>query len=192
LFLVVGLGNPGDKYKLTRHNAGFIAMDRIGTVFDINISKLKFQALISNKISYNDESVILVKPQTYMNLSGNSVREATNFYKIPSNNLIVVHDDIDIELGKIRIRAKGSSGGHNGIKNIIQCLDTENFIRIRIGIRDRRDDIDLADYVLRDFDRTQYELLFKSIDNIPDIVREIIKNGVDSAMNKFNSNIMKL
>ena len=133
MYLIVGLGNPEEEYSKTRHNMGFNAINKIAEKYNIEVKQRKFQALYGSGIIEN-EKVILLKPQTYMNLSGNSVKEAIDFYKIDINHLIVIYDDMDIEPGKIKIRKKGSAGGHNGMKSIIQQLGTENFSRIRIGI----------------------------------------------------------
>lgn len=150
--IIVGLGNPGAKYEKTRHNIGFEAIDKLKEHFGINEERKKFQALVSEKV-INDEKILFVKPQTFMNLSGNAIREIVNFYKITSNkDIIVIYDDMDLPLGQLRIKEKGSSGGHNGIKSIISNIG-EDFIRVRCGIGEKN--IETIDYVLGKFSQSE-------------------------------------
>ncbi len=186
MYLVAGLGNPGSQYDMTRHNIGFATIDYIANENNISIKKLKYKALYG-ELSVNGEKVLFVKPQTYMNLSGESIREFCSFYKIPPENVIIVCDDISIEPGKIRIRRKGSAGGHNGLKSIIYQLISEDFVRIRIGVGNpAHKDYDLADYVLGHFGKDEIPVLEDAIIKASKAVFEIIKNNVDSAMNKYN------
>lgn len=185
MFLVVGLGNPGSQYEFTKHNVGFLTVDYLAEKFNIKINKLKFKGLFA-KEKIENEDVVLLKPQTYMNLSGESVRDFANFFKIPPENIIVVVDDVDLPMGKIRIRKKGSAGTHNGMKSIIYQLQSDNFIRIKVGIEkeDRKDD--LADYVLKGFSKEEVPIMEESMERAAKAVLEILKKGPDVAMNKFN------
>lgn len=185
LFLVVGLGNPGSQYEFTKHNVGFLTVDYLADKLNIKINKLKFKGLFA-KEKIENEDVVLLKPQTYMNLSGESVRDFANFFKIPPENIIVVVDDVDLPMGKIRIRKKGSAGTHNGMKSIIYQLQSDNFIRIKVGIEkeDRKDD--LADYVLKGFSKDEVPVMEESMERAAKAVLEILKKGPDVAMNKFN------
>lgn len=185
LFLVVGLGNPGSQYEFTKHNVGFLTVDYLADKLNIKINKLKFKGLFA-KEKIENEDVVLLKPQTYMNLSGESVRDFANFFKIPPENIIVVVDDVDLPMGKIRIRKKGSAGTHNGMKSIIYQLQSDNFIRIKVGIeREGRKD-DLADYVLKGFSKDEVPIMEESMERAAKAVLEILKKGPDVAMNKFN------
>ncbi len=186
LFIVVGLGNPGNKYNGTRHNVGFDTIDLLAKEFSINVSKLKHKALLGEG-KIDGTKVILVKPQTYMNLSGESVREIISWYKAPIENVVTIYDDIDLSLGKIRVRPKGSSGSHNGMKSLIYQLQSDQFPRIRIGIDKPKPGWDLAGFVLSRFDKEERASVDESIDRAAKSAVEIIKNGVDSAMNKFNN-----
>lgn len=185
MFLVVGLGNPGSQYEFTKHNVGFLTVDYLADKLNIKINKLKFKGLFA-KEKIENEDVVLLKPQTYMNLSGESVRDFANFFKIPPENIIVVVDDVDLPMGKIRIRKKGSAGTHNGMKSIIYQLQSDNFIRIKVGIEreDRKDD--LADYVLKGFSKDEVPIMEESMEMAAKAVLEILKKGPDVAMNKFN------
>lgn len=169
--IVIGLGNPGEEYKFTRHNAGFIMLDKFAEKNNMVFDKKKFKSLIAEK-NINGEKVILMKPQTFMNLSGEAVSEIKNFYKINIEDMIVIYDDIDLPIGKVRYREKGSSGTHNGMRNIMQHLKDENLKRIKIGINgDRNPKMNLADYVLQNFKSDEIEIL----DNIYTEVEEKIK-----------------
>ncbi|KYH34362.1 peptidyl-tRNA hydrolase [Clostridium tepidiprofundi DSM 19306] len=183
MFLIVGLGNPGDKYINTRHNVGFDVLDILAYKYNIKIEKEKFKGLF-NEIRIKGEKVILLKPLTYMNLSGESVVQFVNYYNIPLKNVIIIHDDISIDIGKIRIRQKGSSGGQNGVKNIIQNLSSDNFNRIKVGIGSPEND--LVSYVLGKFSDEERKIIDKTIELAASAAENIITNGVVEAMNKFN------
>ncbi|PJI08782.1 MULTISPECIES: aminoacyl-tRNA hydrolase [Clostridium] len=187
MFLIVGLGNPGQKYEHTRHNTGFDAIEKIADRYDIKIDKKKFKGLYGSGI-INGEKVILLKPYTYMNLSGESVQEAANFYKMKNENIIVIYDDISLDVGKIRMRGKGSAGGHNGIKNIILNLSSDEFPRIKIGVGNPIGN--LVDYVLGRFKDNDRVIIEKVFDVVTEAVSSIVADGLESAMNKFNG--MKL
>lgn len=183
MYLVVGLGNPGDKYDKTRHNVGFDIIDLCKEKYNFGPSRTKFKGIYWETI-ISGEKVLFLKPQTFMNLSGESVREICDFYKIPNDKVIVIYDDISLEPGSLRIRRKGSAGGHNGIKNIIMHLSTDVFPRIKVGVGQPKED--LIPFVLGRFskeDRDQVEKAFKAS---IDAVEVIIKEGVSEAMNKFN------
>ncbi len=186
-YLVVGLGNPDKKYKNTRHNTGFIAVDFIADELGSEISKKKFDSLVS-EVDINGEKVMLMKPQTYMNLSGVAVQKAASFYKIPPENVIVIFDDISLDVGKMRIRRKGSHGGHNGIRNIIDYLNSDNFPRIKIGIGERPNPkYDLADWVLSTFKEDELNSIKDVSKNCLDIVKLIMDGKTELAMSKYNS-----
>lgn len=185
MYLIVGLGNPEEEYNRTRHNMGFHAINKIANKYDIELKKSKFQGLYENVI-IESQKVILVKPQTYMNLSGKCVKEFIEFYKIENDKIIIIYDDMDIEPGQIKIRKKGSSGGHNGIKSIIEMLGTEEFSRIRIGIGRPQYKDDKINYVIGEIQEEDIEKLEKGVDKAKDAVIQILKNGIDTAMNKFN------
>lgn len=188
MYIVAGLGNPGREYDMTRHNIGFEAIDYIADKQNIKVNKLKYKALYG-ETKIGSEKVYLIKPQTYMNLSGESIREFCSFFKIPPENVIIINDDIALECGKIRIRQKGSAGGHNGLKSIIYQLNSDNFPRIRIGVgAPSHKDYELADYVLGRFTKDEIKILEDAIIRTSKAVEEIIKNDIQSAMNKFNSN----
>ena len=186
-FLVVGLGNPDKKYTLTRHNSGFLCVDELAEKHGFKINKLKFKALIADAV-INSHRVIVMKPQTYMNLSGEAVREAVNFYKIPPENVIVIFDDISLDVGKLRIKRKGSDGGHNGIKSIVSCISSNNFPRIKLGVGKKpHPDYDLAAWVLSEFKKDEAKPLKEAIDNACDALLLMLDGKIDEAMNKFNS-----
>lgn len=179
--LVVGLGNPGKEYNLTRHNVGFIILDKY--LGDINWSS-KFNGLYYEK-NINNEKVIFVKPQSYMNLSGNVVQKFINFYKIDTKDLLVIHDDLDLPVGKFRIKINSSSGGHNGIKDIISCLNTNEFVRLKIGISQNRN-IDTKDYVLGKFSKSDLEIIDKNNNAYKEIIENFNYNNIELLMNKYN------
>jgi PTH1 family peptidyl-tRNA hydrolase len=185
MYIIVGLGNPGDKYKYTKHNVGFMVVDYFASVHKININKIKHKAVLGECL-IGQEKVILAKPQTYMNLSGESVQELMHWYKEDISKLIVIYDDVDLPVGRIRIRQEGSSGTHKGMKSIIYILDTDQFPRIRIGIGKQPDYMDLADYVLSKFSDEEIPLMAEAVKDSALAVEEIIKNGINSAMNKYN------
>lgn len=185
MYLIVGLGNPESDYSKTRHNMGFNVINKLSEKYEIEVDKSKFKGLIGSGTIEN-EKVILLKPQTFMNLSGESIIEVINFYKIPLENLIVIYDDVDIEPGKIRIRKNGSAGSHNGMKSVVNNLHTEEFTRIRIGIGKPKENTDMISYVIGYVPEEELENLNKGVEKAKEAVIEIIKNNVDSAMNKFN------
>ena len=186
MYLIAGLGNPGAEYDMTRHNIGFEVIDYIADKYRIKVKKLKFKGLYQ-KAEIDGFEVLLLKPQTYMNLSGESIRDFAGYYKIPTENIIVISDDINLDEGRIRIRQGGSAGGHNGLKSIIYQLNSDSFVRIRVGVgKKENENEDLADFVLSRFTKAQIPILEKAIINASDAVIEIMKNGAESAMNKFN------
>ena len=185
MILVIGLGNPGKKYTETKHNVGFLVIDELGTRVGVDISKDKFQSLCGEGF-LNDNKILLLKPQTYMNRSGDAVQAALNFYKIAPENIIVVHDEMDISLGRIMIKPGGGSAGNNGIKSIISNLGTKDFTRVRIGIGKPGTKKDGASHVLSGFSKSEGALVEDSIQTATDAVIEIINNGLQSAMNKYN------
>ena len=185
MYLVVGLGNPESEYDNTRHNMGFKVIDKIAKDCDIKISQSKFKGLYTSE-QINGEKVIFLKPQTYMNASGESVIEFKKFYKIPAENIIVIYDDIDLKPGTIRIRKSGGPGTHNGMKSVVNCLNSENFIRIRVGIGAPEYKDDLINYVIGAIPETEKNKLEEGIEIAKEAVLEILKNGIDIAMNKYN------
>ncbi|MBO5059747.1 MAG: aminoacyl-tRNA hydrolase [Clostridia bacterium] len=186
MYLVAGLGNPGKQYDMTRHNIGFEVIDYMAEQYDVKVKKLKFKGLYG-ETNIGGEKVILLKPQTYMNLSGESIREFASFYKIPVENIIIINDDIYLDSGKLRIRKSGSAGGHNGLKSIIYQLASDQFPRIRIGVNSpEREKEDLADFVLARFSKEEIPVLEDAIIRASKAAAEIISNNIDSAMNKYN------
>ncbi|MBS5939559.1 aminoacyl-tRNA hydrolase [Clostridium sp.] len=183
MFLVVGLGNPGDKYDGTRHNIGFETIDYIASKYNIDVTRVKFKGVIGEGF-IGGEKVILLKPTTYMNLSGESVREAMSFYKLSEEDIVIIYDDISLEVGKIRIREKGSAGGHNGIKSIISNVNTDVFPRIKIGVGQPTGD--LVSHVLGRFSKEEAEDLKEVIEVSSKAVEIIMKSGTKDAMNKLN------
>lgn len=185
MYLIVGLGNPEEEYARTRHNMGFDTINRISENSNIKVNKSKFNSLYGIG-TIDGKKVILLKPQTYMNLSGNAVRDFMNFYKILPENIIVIYDDLDIEPGIIKIRKKGGAGTHNGMKSVVHEIQTENFPRIRIGIGNPKYKNDLLNFILTRIPDDEYEVLQQAQENAAKAVEEIMKNGIDSAMNKYN------
>lgn len=185
MYLIVGLGNPEKDYSNTRHNMGFNVINELAKQYKIEVTKNKFKSLFAIDIIEN-KKVILAKPQTYMNLSGKSIREIIDFYKIDIDKLIVIYDDIDIEPGFIKIKKFGGSGTHNGMKSVIEELGTQNFKRIRIGIGSPEDKSRLVEYVIGAIPNNEKEELEKAIKLGTDAILEILKNDIDMAMNKFN------
>ena len=183
MYLIVGLGNPEEDYSSTRHNMGFNTINKISKEYDIEVNKKKFKGLYGTGM-IEGEKVILLKPQTFMNLSGESIKEVVDFYKIENDDIIVIYDDMDVDLGTIKIRKKGGPGSHNGMKSVVQYLGTD-FARIRVGIG-RPEDNDFIRYVIGPIPEEEQEILDKSTTAAKDAVVEIIKSGVDNAMNKFN------
>ncbi len=185
MYLIVGLGNPEEEYSNTRHNMGFDVVNKISKEYNIEINKNKFKGLYGTGMIEN-EKVILLKPQTYMNLSGESIIEAIKFYKIDISKIIVIYDDIDVKPGKIKIRKKGGPGSHNGMKSVISCLGSQEFSRIRVGIGSPEHKDDMINYVIGKVPKEELEQLDKGTEIAKEAVAEIIKNGIDIAMNKFN------
>ena len=186
-FVIAGLGNPGAKYEMTRHNAGFLAMDLLAIEENKDIKKLKHHALVCDA-EINGKRCLLMKPQTMMNNSGEAVGEACRFYKIPPEKVIILYDDINLDVGKTRIRRKGSAGGHNGIKSIIAHLGSENFLRIKIGVGKKPSpDYDLVNWVLGKFPRELENDLKSALENSTNALRLMVNDEVDQAMNLYNS-----
>lgn len=186
-FLVVGLGNPEKKYTLTRHNSGFLCVDELAERHGFKINKLKFKSVYADTVIAGHR-VIVLKPQTYMNNSGEAVKEAASFYKIPPGKIIIIFDDISLDVGLLRIKRKGSDGGHNGIKSIISHLGSSDFPRIKLGVGKKpHPDYDLADWVLSEFKKDEAKPLKQAIDNACDALEIILDGNIDEAMNKFNS-----
>ena len=183
--LIVGLGNPGNKYELTRHNTGFMVMDRIASKCGVSIDQKKFKALIA-VTTIKGEKVILMKPQTFMNLSGEAVQAACHFYQISPKDILVIYDDLDMPCGKLRLREKGSAGGHNGIKSIIQHMSTQEFCRIRVGID--KSSYDTIDYVMGKFTAEQKPLMDKSLDKAAEAAVEFVSKRFSDIMNTYNRN----
>ena len=184
MYIIVGLGNPGKQYENTRHNMGFLAVDLLAEKYNIEVNKIKFKALVG-KGRIAGQKVLLVKPQTYMNLSGEAVRQAMDFYKIDPEELIVIYDDIDIPTGTFRIRKKGSPGTHNGMRNIFQHIQTNDFPRIRVGIGSGKK-ANLAGYVTGGISKSEQEILADVLKNSADAAACIIEKGIDKAMNEYN------
>lgn len=186
MFLIAGLGNPGRQYEKTRHNMGFDTIDELIERHRIPQGGIAHKAMYG-KGMIAGEKVLAVKPLTYMNLSGEAIREYVNYYKMnPETELIVIYDDIDLDPGQIRIRKKGSAGGHNGIKSIIAQIGTQNFYRIKVGVGAKPKGWDLADYVLGRFSPEERELVDKAICDAADAVEMILKDGIEAAMNHYN------
>ena len=183
MFLIAGLGNCGKEYERTRHNVGFVAIDYLAEKYGIDVKKIKFKALIGEG-RIGSERVILAKPTTFMNASGESLMEIAKFYKLPPENIIVIYDDSAIDVGRLRIRPGGSDGGHNGMKSIIYLLQSDAFPRIRVGIGKAKGD--MVNHVLGNFSKEEGVLVTKCIKACDKIVEEIMKNGAQSAMNKYN------
>ena len=185
MYLIVGLGNPEPEYSRTRHNMGFDVINKVADKHQITVNKNKFDA-IYGKGNIGEREVILVKPQTYMNLSGRAVIQYMHFFKVKESELIVIYDDVDIEKGSIKIRKKGSAGTHNGMKSVIQEIGTEEFVRIRIGIGKPEFDGDMINHVLQKVQQEEYQKLEEGIQQAAEAVDSILQNGIDHAMNKFN------
>lgn len=189
MFIIVGLGNPSKEYENTRHNIGFDTIDAIADKYNINVMELKHKAKIG-KGYIDGEKVILAKPLTFMNSSGESIRAIIDYYKAePETDLIVISDDISLPPGQIRIRKRGSAGGHNGLKNIIQHLGGENFQRIRMGVGEKPKEYDLIDWVLGHFNREDRKAVDEAILKAVQAVEMILKDGADAAMNEFNRKV---
>ncbi len=186
-FLVVGLGNPVKKYAFTRHNSGFLCVDMLAEKYDFTVKKLKFKSLLGDA-EIGGHRCLVLKPQTYMNLSGEAVRDAAQFYKIPPERIVVLFDDVSLDVGKIRIRRKGTDGGHNGIKNIIYHLNSDRFPRIKIGVGKKpHPDYDLADWVLSEFKKDEEAPLKTALENACAALELMLDGKIDDAMNQYNS-----
>ena len=187
-FLIVGLGNPGREYKDNRHNVGFMVVDRLTVRLGARMSRVQAKALVAS-VNYEGNKIILAKPQTYMNLSGQSIQSLARFYKLPLENMIVAHDDLDLPFGTIRIRPGGGPGGQKGVASTIERLGTKEFRRLRIGIGRPPGRMDPAAYVLQDFSKADQPLLSEILDRAVDATLEFVMHGLDSAMNKFNGEV---
>ena len=185
MYLIVGLGNPESDYAKTRHNMGFNEVNKLAQKYSIEINKAKFKGYFGSGF-IEGQKVILLKPQTFMNLSGESVIEAMNFFKITPEEMVVIYDDVDIEPGNIRIRRNGSAGTHNGMRSIVDLIKSEKFARIRVGIGKPKEHIDMISHVIGHIPEDEVKLLDEGTNVATDAVIEMMKNGIDSAMNKFN------
>ena len=183
MFLIVGLGNPGKEYDKTRHNIGFECIDYLSNKYNIELNRIKFKGIYGEGF-INNKKVILLKPTTFMNLSGESIREVVNFYKLNPEEVIVIYDDISLEVGRIRIREKGSAGGHNGIKSIIQNLSTDVFPRIKVGVGQPKGD--LVSHVLGRFSKEEEEILKESVEASKKAIEIIVREDTKEAMNRLN------
>ena len=184
-WLVVGLGNPGSKYEHTRHNMGFLALDILAEKEKFKFNKLRFKAWTATA-ELGGEKVLVMKPQTYMNLSGEAVREAAQFYKIPAERVLVIYDDVSLPVGKLRVRPSGSAGGHNGIKNIIAHLGTQSFPRVKIGVAAPGEEGDMVDWVIGVPSQAERKILAESFEQAIEAAECIISDGCQKAMNRFN------
>ena len=187
-YLLIGLGNPGREFRDTRHNVGFMLIDRLAVRLDARGLKVQSKAVVTSAI-FEDRKLILAKPQTYMNLSGHSAQGLLNFYKVPVENMLVAHDDLDLPFGTLRIRPKGGPGGQKGMASTIELLGTDGFPRLRIGIGRPPGRMDPSAYVLQNFSREDMKLLSEIIDRAVEAALEFVRNGVNAAMNKYNGSI---
>jgi PTH1 family peptidyl-tRNA hydrolase len=188
-FLIIGLGNPGREYEMTRHNIGFLVIDRLSERWGVNVNKYKFKALLG-EYRKPHEKIVLIKPQTFMNLSGNAVRSFYQFYKAPLNQVLVIFDDLDLPFGNIRIRKSGGSSGQKGMKSIIEQLGTEEFPRIRVGLGRPPGKMNSADFILNKFKTTEKKDLEFILDKCVDVVECFIENGLDTTMNRYNGSAL--
>ena len=186
MYLIAGLGNLSKTYEGTRHNVGFAMIDAIADAFQIDVTTKKHKAIVGRGV-IEGMKVILAKPQTYMNLSGESIREIADFYKIDPENMIIIYDDISLDVGRLRIRKKGSAGGNNGIKNIIAHLGTDVFPRIKVGIGEKPQGWDLADYVLSKYSKEEQQALREASDDVIGAVKLMVMDNIDAAMNQYNA-----
>ena len=185
-YMIVGLGNPGLQYDETRHNAGFMAIDLLAKSLNVEITKHKFESLYAD-CKIGDKRILLIKPQTYMNNSGRAVLAASSFYKIPTSKILVIFDDISLDIGNIRIRRKGSAGGHNGVKDIIELLGTDEIMRIKVGVGQKPNpQYDLVKWVLGKIPNEQREVFNKSLETTADAAKTIVNSGIDKAMNAYS------
>ncbi len=186
-FIVVGLGNPGNKYTYTRHNSGFLCIDMLAEKLNFRVDRLKFKSLICDT-KINGHRCIIMKPQTFMNNSGEAIRDCAAFYKIPPEKVIVIYDDISLDVGKLRIRRKGTDGGHNGIKSIIYHLNSDQFPRIKLGCGKKpHPDYDLIDWVISEFKKDELKALEPALENACKALELMLDNQIDKAMNLYNS-----
>lgn len=185
MYVIVGLGNPGKQYENTRHNVGFNVIDILAKEYGISVTKIKHKALIGEG-RVGAEKVLLVKPQTYMNLSGETLIDIYNYYNVEMENIIVIYDDIDLDVGKIRIRKKGSGGTHNGMRSITKCLGSNDFPRVRVGVSRPRSGQDLADFVLSRFRKEEDDDVEQGLEKATKAVDVMIRDNIDLAMNKYN------
>lgn len=185
-FIIAGLGNPGKEYEYSRHNAGFLCLDILCNKYGIKTDRVKYRSLTCTAV-IEGHSCLVMRPQTYMNSSGEAIKEAADFYKIPPEKIIVIYDDISLPTGTLRIRKKGSAGGHNGIKSIIWQLNTDVFPRLKLGVGDRKDkDDDLKDYVLGRFSKSDIDTLKKTMEKAVDALKYILDGDTDGAMSRYN------
>lgn len=185
MYLVVGLGNPEEEYSNTRHNMGFDVINKLAKKYEIEVNRTKFNSIYGNGI-IQGQKVMLIKPQTYMNLSGQAIKEFYNFYKISIEELIVIYDDMDVEKGSIKIRKKGGPGSHNGMKSIVNELNNENFARVRVGIGKPIYAEERINYVIGQLTKEEANILEDGVNKATDAIYEILKNGIDVAMNRYN------
>ena len=184
--IIVGLGNPGEKYTYTRHNAGFLAIDFLLNKYSVSCDRLRFKAL-TGEITLGGVRALLMKPQTFMNLSGTAIAEACAFYKIPAENVIVISDDASFDIGKLRIRKSGSAGGHNGLKNIIECLGTDKFPRVKLGVGQKPSpDYDIADWVLARIPKESERTFLNTLEYVPPILELMLTGNTEKAMCDYN------
>lgn len=187
MWLVVGLGNPGTQYANTRHNAGFILLDEVCRLFNGKVGKPKFNGKIF-EVEVGDKSCIFLKPQTFMNLSGYSVFNVAKYYKIPLDRILVLHDDTNFQIGKFKIKQNGSSGGHNGVGNIIEEFGSEKFVRVKIGVNEKPNQfIDLKDWVVSRFSKVELQNLLEIAPKIKEVIELFVNGQIDKAMNKYNT-----
>ena len=184
-YLIVGLGNPGREYRETRHNVGFMLLDRLSVKLNARFTRLQSMALVASA-NYQERKIILAKPQTFMNLSGQSVQGLMHFYKLPLENLLIAHDDLDLPVGTIRIRPDGGSAGQKGMRSSIERLGTDEFPRLRLGIGRPPGHMEAPDYVLQDFSKADLTIISETLDRAMGAVLEFVVNGLDIAMNRFN------
>lgn len=189
MFIIIGLGNPTKQYEGTRHNVGFDVIDRLAYKYGIPVDSKKSKALVGTGV-IDGHKVLLVKPQTYMNLSGESVRSLVDFYKIDeASEILIIYDDISLDVGQMRIRTKGSAGGHNGIKSIIQHLGSQEFLRIKVGVGEKPKEYDLANYVLGHFSKGEQISMTEGYERVDQAIKFILSDEIDKAMNQFNKKI---
>ncbi len=186
MYVITGLGNPGTQYAYTRHNVGFIAMDFLADRWGIKLKKIRHKAVLGEG-SVAGEKVVLAKPQTFMNNSGESVRELLSYYKVPSDRLVVIYDDVSLAPGRLRIRTKGSAGGHNGIKSILYQIQTDVFPRIKLGVGEKPPHYDLADWVLGRFTDEDIAAIGPRVEELPDLLTLLMREGPAAAMNRYNN-----